>query len=182
MEKEKLTPDCALELLDYENKPVIAMTLIYILRGDEVLLLERAGDREMVPDKILGLGGKVEPGENVMDSAVREVWEEAGIRVEGLELRGVWMWLSDKNRISQGLIFVGRVPEGTEFETDGREGNLMWVKESEVLELPGLADHQIVFLPTVLEGKDFYASMVVYNDGEQVRYADNKEYLEGRRK
>ena len=35
-----------------------------------------------------GFGGKVEPGESVEDAARREIWEEAGIKVAGIEKAG----------------------------------------------------------------------------------------------
>lgn len=180
MTKEKFSPEQAFEILDFENKPFVAMTIVYVIREDEILLIKRSGDREMVPSKRMGLGGKVEPGESIVKSARRELREEAGIEAE-LELRGLLTWLSDANRVSQISIFVGFVSGDTDFVSDGREGELEWHKISEIFELPDLEKNQNQFLPTILEGKDFYAGMAVYSNHHQVMYTDNIRYLEGRR-
>lgn len=55
--------------------------------GREVLLgLKKTG---FGTGKIVGLGGHVEPGESVVQAAVREVKEESGVLVEPVDLRGL---------------------------------------------------------------------------------------------
>lgn len=69
-------------------------------RGDEVLLMRRAGTGFF--DGLYSLpGGHVEPGESLFQTAIREAAEELGIRLEGPSLRavGVIHRLSDTNRI-----------------------------------------------------------------------------------
>lgn len=178
---KEIRPEIAQNLMEFGEKPVVPMTLIYLLKGDEVLLMRRKSDKEMVPGKVLGLGGKVEPGESLLDSAIREVREEAGVEVENLQLRGAMGWLSDKNRVSQIFIFVGVVEDGTEVEREQSEGELFWAKRDEILDLPDLADHQRIFLPIVLEGNDFYSGMAGYWEGELLIYCDNQGYFDGRR-
>ncbi|CAG7716982.1 unnamed protein product [Allacma fusca] len=63
--------------------------LTFIIKGDKVLLgLKKRG---FGTGKWNGFGGKLEPGETVTDSAVREIEEECGLRVrpEDLKLMGV---------------------------------------------------------------------------------------------
>ena len=57
--------------------------------ADELLLLKGAPHKRLWAGKYNGLGGHVEAGEDIRAAAVREVWEEAGIAVEHLTLRGV---------------------------------------------------------------------------------------------
>lgn len=51
----------------------------------KIVLLKRAKDKKFAPNFYTGIGGKVEVGESVLESANRELKEETGI--EGLELK-----------------------------------------------------------------------------------------------
>jgi 8-oxo-dGTP diphosphatase len=106
----------------------IPSVLVYLCRGDEILLMRR----NKAPN--LGLwiapGGKVEDGEAPYEAARREVLEETGLVVEDLQLRGFctevspnpdWMWFL--------FIFVARRFHGT-LKPDLREGELAWVSKS----------------------------------------------------
>ena len=55
----------------------------------ELLLLKGAPAKRLWANRYNGLGGHVEATEDVYTAAVREVWEEAGIEVRELALRGV---------------------------------------------------------------------------------------------
>lgn len=66
--------------------PAVDVAACYIESNGELLLLKRAeseseGGRWGVP------GGKVEKGESVRDGAMREVWEETGMRLKDKELQ-----------------------------------------------------------------------------------------------
>jgi 8-oxo-dGTP diphosphatase len=64
-------------------------TLVFLLNGDDVLLIKRAQEARLFPGLYNGIGGHVERGEDVLSSARREVREETGLEVERLSLRGV---------------------------------------------------------------------------------------------
>ena len=74
--------------------PIVA-TLGYVLSPDgrDVLLVHRnarADDTHL--GKYNGLGGKLEPDEDVIAGMRREIHEEAGIDCEQLSLRGTISW------------------------------------------------------------------------------------------
>src|SRR5262249_52801163 len=74
--------------------PIVA-TLGYVLSPDarRVLLVHRnrrPGDAHL--GKYNGLGGKLEPGEDVVACLRREVREESGLECEELVLRGTISW------------------------------------------------------------------------------------------
>ena len=74
--------------------PILA-TLGYVLSPDRrrVLMVHRnarSGDHHL--GKYNGLGGKLEPGEDVVAGMRREIREEAGIDCTRLQLRGTISW------------------------------------------------------------------------------------------
>ncbi|MEI2688218.1 MAG: NUDIX domain-containing protein [Anaerolineae bacterium] len=67
----------------------VPRTLCFLLHGDDVLLIQRARHKRLFPGKVNGVGGHVEPGEDVAASAAREIYEESGLAVDDLWLAGV---------------------------------------------------------------------------------------------
>jgi len=57
----------------------VPRTLIFLERNGHVLLI-RGGPDKWFAGRYNGLGGHVEPGEDVYTAALREVQEEAGAR------------------------------------------------------------------------------------------------------
>ncbi|GAA1775759.1 8-oxo-dGTP diphosphatase [Agromyces lapidis] len=95
------------------------------------LLRERAGVTEVLLGRkkhglgegyYVGLGGKLESGEQAVDAAVREVFEESGLVVVGddLEPRGVlsYHFPSRESWSQESSVFVGRRFEGDPVASD----------------------------------------------------------------
>ena len=59
-------------------QPQIDATLLYVVRDDEILLIHKK--RGIGAGKLNGAGGKVDPGEDCLDAAVREFEEELRAR------------------------------------------------------------------------------------------------------
>ncbi len=133
--------------------PIVG-TLAYVVRGDEVLLVHRtfrSGDAHL--GKYNGLGGKLEPGEDVVAGMRRELREEAGIEATSLRLRGTISWpgFGAGGEDWFGFVFVvdaftGSVPDANE------EGTLHWVPLTRLLsgELP-LWEGDPTWLPYVFD-------------------------------
>ena len=58
--------------------PVVAH--VFLVRNDTVLLARRA-DTGFEDGKYGPVGGRLEPGESIMQAAVRECWEEIGVQL-----------------------------------------------------------------------------------------------------
>src|SRR5688572_13334333 len=79
--------------------------------------------------KYIGLGGKVEPDEDVVSGAVREVHEESGLTVATIALRGTISWPGFGRDGQDWFGFVFRVDEFTSTAHAGDdEGTLEWVR------------------------------------------------------
>ena len=65
-------------------------TLCYVKRNGKTLMIHRIKkDNDMHMGKWNGLGGKFEEGETPEECAIREVYEESGLVVTNLQLKGI---------------------------------------------------------------------------------------------
>lgn len=113
------------------------MTSLYIIRGDEMLMLYRIGSRVVDPSWC-GIGGHFEEDElnDALRCVLREANEEIGISEDQLEnLKHRYVTLRNKNgEIRQNYYFFAELKPGVEINTDCDEGELRWVKTENVLE------------------------------------------------
>lgn len=61
----------------------------FIRKDNKYLVLRRSKNKKYAPGVIHPVGGKVEPGENPYEAAIREVTEETGVEVDNLRLEAV---------------------------------------------------------------------------------------------
>ena len=64
-------------------QPRVRANLLFIVRDEKILLIRKK--RGFGAGKINGPGGKVDPGETPLQSALRETFEELGIKPLGAE-------------------------------------------------------------------------------------------------
>lgn len=154
--------------------PILA-TLGYVFSPDgrRVLLVHRtARPGDAHSGKYNGLGGKVEPGEDVAACLTREVREEAGIACDAFHLAGTVSWPGFGKLGEDWFGFVFRVTRwsGTA-NAVSPEGPLVWVETDRVLDLP-LWDGDRYFLPLVFDrsARPFHGVMP-YRDGKPITWS-----------
>lgn len=147
-------------------------TLGYVLSKDQkkVLMLHRNSRKEDAQyGKYNGLGGKVEPSEDIYAAMKREIFEESGLEVLEMKLRGTMIWTGfGKNHESwMGFLFLV-----TKFRNEPlshcREGALEWVPINKIGSFPiWEGDHH--FLPMIFDNKEelFHGNMSY--DGSEMK-------------
>jgi len=117
-------------------QPILG-TLAYVLSKDKnkVLMIHRNKNPEDHHyGKYNGIGGKLEPYEDVLSGCKREIWEEAGIECRDISLRGT-ISLPGFGKQGEpwfGFIFIVNEWSG-DVVTDNPEGTLEWVAIGDVL-------------------------------------------------
>ena len=109
-------------------------SLCMIYRGEEILLQNR------VKTDWRGYcfpGGHVEPGESVVDSAIREIKEETGLTVSQLRLCGIKQFPIDGGRY---LVFFFKTDRFSGELISSDEGNMEWVHRRDLPMLNTVSD------------------------------------------
>src|SRR6476660_385803 len=119
--------------------PILA-TLGYVLSADgkQVLMFHRnKRSNDVHYGKYNGLGGKLEPDEDIVTGMRREIREEAGIEAEELHLASTISWPGFGKGGEDWFGFLFRITRfsGTPFASND-EGTLEWVPIEKVLSLP----------------------------------------------
>ncbi|TMV52334.1 8-oxo-dGTP diphosphatase [Paenibacillus mesophilus] len=107
-------------------------------------------------------GGKVEKGESIVDSTIREIKEETGLTISDLELCGIVNWYNDATGDTYLVfsyrtnVFSGQWIDKTE------EGSLYWVHKNDLPSL-SLAEGFIERLPMFFD-KAYSEGFGVWNE------------------
>jgi len=143
-------------------------TLCYIRQNGCTLMVHRIKKaNDMHAGKWNGLGGKFEPGETPEECAVREIWEESGLRVKNMVLKGILTFPAfDDQEDWYAFIFVVDDFEGQLI--DSPEGNLQWIQDSQLLDL-NLWPGDRIFIPW-LDHPGFFSGKFDYQKKELADY------------
>ncbi len=110
-------------------------TLCYLRQNGKTLMVHRIKKPNDIHEgKWNGLGGKFEPGETPEECARREIFEESGLRVKKLVLKGLLTFpLFARDEDWYAFVFVATDFEGSLIESP--EGTLQWIDDAKLLDL-----------------------------------------------
>ncbi len=144
----------------------------FIHCGDEYLFVLRDKSKKIDPGRLNSIGGKVEPGENYLDSVIRETEEEIGINVtpEQVQFLGVvrleggyeedWVMCFFKTEIQTKYIKHG---------VKTSEGEFLWIHKDKVLNSGyELVDDLYYSFEDIVSGKEIFFANAVLNEKQKV--------------
>ena len=141
-------------------------TLCYIENNDCYLMLHRTKKKKDVnKDKWIGVGGHAEGNETPQECLLREVKEETGLLLTSYKFRGLITFISDKYEAEMMCLFTADGYTGELITCD--EGELKWVKKSEVPQLPTW-EGDAQFLKLLLEDEKRFFAMKLRYEGERL--------------
>jgi 8-oxo-dGTP diphosphatase len=147
---------------------VIPRTLIFLTRGDDLLLLKGAPDKRLWAGKYNGLGGHIEADESPWQSARRETREETGLDVRNLRLRAVvHITMPDPPGVML-FVFLAEAPTYEVQVSD--EGTPTWVPIQEIHDLPLVEDLHALIPRVLTPGPVISARYTLTDEGLQMSF------------
>jgi 8-oxo-dGTP diphosphatase len=148
---------------------LIPRTLIFLTRGEEVLLLKGAPHKRLWANLYNGIGGHIERSEDVISAARREMLEETGLDPACLWLCGT-ITIDTQQVPGIGLFVLRGDCESGELKPS-REGMPEWVPVSKIKDLP-LVEDLVILLPRILsmrQGDAPFSAHTAYDrDGRMI--------------
>ena len=145
------SPTLMVNDIDWDDwEPQIPATLLFVVRDGRVLLIRKK--RGIGAGKINGPGGKLDPGETLLECAVRETFEELGVRALGArEMGRLWFQFVDGLTI-HCTVFRADDCTGEAEETD--EAVPLWTSV-DALPFDEMWEDDRIWLPVMLSGRTF---------------------------
>jgi len=147
-------------------------TLCYVRKNGRTLMLHRVKKANDVHEgKWNGLGGKFEPGESPEECVIREIREEAGLKIRSPKLKGV-LTFPDFAKGDDWYVFVFTADKFSGSLIESPEGDLKWIPDRDLLRL-NLWEGDKVFLP-LLRRRGHFSGKFHYRGGRLKKYSVEK--------
>ena len=140
-------------------RPHERATLLFIIRAGQILLIHKK--RGLGAGKIIGPGGRLEPGESPLQGAVREVQEELCITPLGVRQCGDLVFQFVDGLAILVYVFTATDCDGEPQETE--EAIPIWTPLGQIPYDSMWADDRLWF-PLMLAGRQFQGQMLFNGD------------------
>ena len=157
-------------------RPEFIGTLVFIVQQDQVLLIHKKTGHGA--GKVNGPGGKLDPAEQVLACAQRELYEEVGLKADDLVCRAEMRFVELNGPQWLGFAFTGSQVSGQLSET--REAAPFWCPLNEIPYTRMWPDDAI-WLPLILDAHhqlkqgenqqaDVFVADYLFDDGELLEH------------
>lgn len=141
------------------------MCMIYDKENDKILVLDKVKKHGW--EGLTFVGGHVEEGEVLYDSCVREVFEETGLTVKNLKLKGTVSWIDEiKDKRELGFLYYTEDFSGELIENNV-EGTLSWFGIDEFRNANGKS-YSIDKILDLFLNDDYSELIVKWNKNDEV--------------
>ncbi|SEQ07468.1 NUDIX hydrolase [Butyrivibrio sp. TB] len=145
---------------------MVVSTLCYLEKDNKYLMLLRnKKEKDVNEGKWIGVGGKCEKGESPEECVIRETFEETGIKLESLKMRGVMTFASEG--WEDEYIFVYTSDKFSGHITECNEGELAWIDKDKIMVL-NLWDGDRIFLDIMINSDKLFSIKLSYKGDDIV--------------
>ena len=144
---------------------LVPRTLVFIQHQGKIVFIEKVKNNSVVQGQINGVGGHVELGEEPFGASIREIYEETGLQVSGLEMAAII--IIDTNTNPGILVFVYKAVSVGGIWTESGEGKLVLLSRDEAIK----DDRMMEDIPLLLDICDTHRSN---NPPRLLRYKTRK--------
>ena len=145
---------------------VVPRVLCFVTHDDEVLLLRVGAHKRLWAGLYNGVGGHIEPGEDIQSAAIREVREETGLEPRQIRLCGV-VHVDVNNPVLGVVFFVFTVVAEDKRVVASREGALAWFKKDALPAKEMVEDLQALLPMALSMGPADHPFFALYTYDEQ---------------
>lgn len=146
-------------------------TVCFIQRGDQLLMLNRVKSPYM--GLWNGVGGKIEKGETPEEGAIREIYEETGLKIEKVREGGTLIWKGHEAE-GMGYVYFAEIPNDADYSTPvlTTEGILDWKDIDWVLDPNNIGVvHDIpIYLSEMFYGKGKQEITFIYRHNQLISF------------
>ncbi|SNS14426.1 8-oxo-dGTP diphosphatase [Belliella buryatensis] len=143
-------------------------TICILRSGDYFLLIKRI--KEPNKNFYTPLGGKLDPFETPLNAAIRETWEESGIKVQHMEFKGILTETSPKKYNWISYVYLADIDRHITKKSE--EGLLEWIHVDSLLEIPTSQTDWFIY-KYIKENKKFILN-AEYNNNMEIQWLINE--------
>ena len=152
---------------------------VFLKHNDEYLFLLRDNNRKVDPNRLNGVGGKVEPGEDYVTAAIRETQEETGLAVSANQVQFAGFAHLYEGYPDDWLVAFFIIPVESKILPIGNhnnEGKLLWLRKNQVLDAPHelVDDLNYVWPKIVNQQLPFFLSAQINQEEKIIEYSLQK--------